>query len=57
MRIEVFHTDLVYYQWGCHTRGYFMVSSKISPEHPIQLKLASSLALKALASKSFSGVK
>ena len=57
LRIEVFHTGLVYYQWGCHTPGYFMVSSKISREHPSQLKLASSLALKALASKSFSGVK
>ena len=50
LRIEVFHTGLVYYQWGCHTPGYFMVSSKISQEHPSQLKLASSLALKALAS-------
>ena len=57
LRIEVFHTGLLYYQWGCHTPGYFMVSSKISQEHPSQLKLASSLALKALASKSFSGVK
>ena len=57
LRIEVFHTGLLYYQWGCHTPGYFMVSSKISREHPSQLKLASSLALKALASKSFSGVK
>ena len=57
LRIEVFHTGLVYYQWSCHTPSYFMVSSKISREHPSQLKLASSLALKALASKSFSGVK
>ena len=57
LRVEVFNTGLVYYQWGCHTPGYFMVSSKISREHPSQLKLASSLALKALASKSFSGVK
>ena len=37
--------------------GYFMVSTKIFREHPSQLKLASGLALKALASKSFSGVK
>ena len=37
--------------------GYFMVSTKISREHPSQLKLASGLALKALASKSFNGVK
>ena len=57
LRIEVFHTGLVYYQWGCHTPGYFMVSSKISQEHPSQLKLASSLALKALASKSFTDVR
>ena len=57
LRIEVFHTGLVYYQWGCHMPGYFMVSTKISREHPSQLKPASSLALNALASKSFSGVK
>ena len=57
LRIEVFHTGLVYYQWGCHMPGYFMVSSKISREYPSQLKPVSSLALKALASKSFSGVK
>ena len=57
LRTEVFHSGLVYYQWGCHKPGNFMVSSKISREHPSQLKLASSLALKALASKSFSGVK
>ena len=57
LRIELFYTGLVYYQWGCHTPGYFMVSSKIFREYPSQLKLAFSLALKALASKSFSGVK
>ena len=57
LRIEVFRTGLVYYQWGFHMPGYFMVSTKISWEHPSQLKLASSQALKALASKSFSGVK
>ena len=57
LRIEVFRTGLVYYQWGFHMPGYFMVSTKISWEQPSQLKLASSQALKALASKSFSGVK
>ena len=57
LRIEVFHTGLVYYQWGCHTPGYFVVSNKISWEHHSQLKLASILALNTLASKSFSGVK
>ena len=57
LRIEVFHTGLVYYQWGCHTPGYFIVSNKISREHPSQLKLTSILALKDLASKSFSSVK
>ena len=54
LRIEVFHTSLVYYQWACHTPRYFTVSSKNSQEHAGQLKLdtwkASSLALKALAS-------
>ena len=56
LRIEVFHTGLVYYQWGCHTPD-FIVSNKISREHPSQLKLTSILALKGLASKSFSSVK
>ena len=36
---------------------YFMVLSKIYREHPSQLKLASSIALKVLTSKRFSGVK
>ena len=54
LRIKMFHTGLVYYQWGCHMPRYFTVSSKNSQEHAGQLKLdtwkASSLALKALAS-------
>ena len=37
LHIEVFHTGLLYCQRGCHTPGYFMVSSKISREHPSQL--------------------
>ena len=57
LRIEVFHTGLVYYQWGCHTPGYVMISSKIFREHPRKLKLASSLALKTLAFKNFSSAK
>ena len=39
LRIEVFHTSLVYYQWACHTPRYFTVSSKNSQEHAGQLKL------------------
>ena len=54
----MFHTVLVYYQYGSHTPSYVTVSSKIFREHPSQLKLgtwkASSLVLKALASMSFS---
>ena len=50
---------LVYNQWCSRMSSYFKVSAKNSWEHqPCQLKLvtwkASSLALKAIASKSFS---
>ena len=59
LRIEVFHTGLVYHQWGCHMPRYFTVSSKNSQKHAVQVKLgtwkASSLAVKALASNKRGG--